>query len=109
MSRLKEGPIVLCSFTDQWRTPFKERQGMTFKSTSENYTGYSLHAAVSYDEGETWADRRLLAPEGKNTADGYGYLAITQTRDYSIQVITSQNHYVFNLAWIRTLPPAPKK
>ena len=26
-------------------------------------------------------DRRLLAPEGKNTADGYGYLAITQSRD----------------------------
>jgi sulfatase modifying factor 1 len=31
--RLKEGPILVCSFTDQARTPFKERKGLTFKST----------------------------------------------------------------------------
>jgi hypothetical protein len=109
MLRLKEGPIVLCSFTDQWRTPFKERQGMTFQSTTGTYTGYGLFAAVSYDEGKTWPDRRLLAPEGKNTADGYGYLAITQTRDGRIQLITSKDHYVFNLDWIKALPAAPKK
>ncbi len=109
MLRLKEGPIVLCSFTDQWRTPFKERQGMTFQSTTGTYTGYGLFAAVSYDEGKTWPDRRLLAPEGKNTADGYGYLASTQTRDGRIQLVTSSKHYAFNLAWIKQLPSAPKK
>ena len=52
---------------------------------------------------------RLLAPEGKTIADGYGYLAATQTSDGRIQILTSQNHYVFNLAWIKALPPAPKK
>jgi formylglycine-generating enzyme len=109
MLRLKEGPIVLCSFTDQWRTPFKERQGMTFKSTTGSYTGYGLYAAVSYDEGKTWPDRRLLALEGKNTADGYGYLAATQTRNGRIQLVTSKDHYAFNLAWIKALPPPPKK
>jgi formylglycine-generating enzyme len=109
MLRLNEGSIVLCSFTDEHRTPFKERKGMTFKSTSGDYTGFGLFAAVSYDEGKTWPDRRLLAPEGKNIADGYGYLAITQTQDGRIQLITSQNHYVFNLAWVKALPPAPKK
>jgi formylglycine-generating enzyme required for sulfatase activity len=109
MLRLKEGPIVLCSFTDQWRTPFKERQGMTFKSTTGTYTGYGLYAAVSYDEGKTWPDHRLLAPEGKNTADGYGYLAVTQTRNGRIQLVTSKDHYAFNLAWIKALPPQPKK
>jgi hypothetical protein len=109
MLRLKEGPIVLCSFTDQWRTPFKERQGMTFKSTTDDYTGYGLYAAVSYDEGKTWPDRRLLAPEGKTNADGYGYLAIAQSRDGRVQLITSQNHYVFNLAWVKARPPLPKK
>ena len=108
MLRLKEGPIVLCSFTDQWRTPFKERQGMTFQSATGTYTGYGLFAAVSYDEGKTWPDRRLLAPEGKNTADGYGYLAITQTRDGRIQLITSKDHYVFNLAWVKDPALAPK-
>jgi hypothetical protein len=109
MLRLKEGPIVLCSFTDQWRTPFKERQGMTFKSTTDDYTGYGLYAAVSYDEGKTWPDRRLIAPEGKTTADINGYLAVTQTRDGRIQLITSKDHYAFNLAWIKALPPTPKK
>ena len=109
MLRLKEGPIVLCSFTDQWRTSFKERQGMTFKSTTGSYTGYGLYAAVSYDEGKTWPDRRLLAPEGKNTADGYGYLAATQTRNGRIQLVTSKDHYAFNLAWIKALPSAPRK
>ncbi|GDY07404.1 hypothetical protein LBMAG52_08900 [Planctomycetia bacterium] len=109
MLRLKEGPIVLCSFTDQARTPKDQRQGLTFKSTGGNYTGIGLYAAVSYDEGKSWPDRRLIAPEGKTTADINGYLAITQTRDGRIQLITSKDHYAFNLAWIKELPTAPKK
>jgi len=109
MLRLKEGPIVLCSFTDEARTPFKERKGLTFKSTTGDYTGTGLYAAVSYDEGKTWPDRRLIAPEGKTTADINGYLAATQTRDGCIQLITSKDHYAFNLAWIKALPTAPKK
>jgi formylglycine-generating enzyme required for sulfatase activity len=109
MLRLKEGPIVLCSFTDQARTPKNERIGLTFKSTGGDYTGIGLFTAVSYDEGNTWPDRRLIAPEGKTTADINGYLAITQTRDGGIQLITSKDHYAFNLAWIKALPTAPKK
>ena len=108
MLRLKEGPIVLCSFTDQWRN-WKNRQGLRFRSNDGDYTGYGLFAAVSYDEGKTWPDRRLLAPSGKTIADGYGYLAITQTRDGRIQLITSKDHYVFNLDWIKALPAPPKK
>jgi hypothetical protein len=108
MIRLKEGPILLCSFTDQHRTPFKERKGMSFKSTNSTYTGQGLFAAISYDEGKTWPDRRLLAPEGGKIADSYGYLALTQSRDGNIQLITSQNHYTFNLAWVKALPPPPK-
>lgn len=109
MLRLKEGPIVLCSFTDQARTPKNDRIGLTFKSVRGDYTGYGLYAAVSYDEGKTWPDRRLIAPEGKTTADTNGYLAATQTRDRRIQLITSKDHYAFNLAWIKALPPEPKK
>ena len=109
MLRLKEGPIVLCSFTDQARTPKNERIGLTFKSVGGDYIGIGLYAAVSYDEGKTWPDRRLIAPEGRTTADINGYLAITQTRDGRIQLITSKDHYVFNLDWIKALPAAPKK
>ena len=109
MLRLKESPIVLCSFTDQARTPKDQHHGLTFKSTGGDYTGIGLYAAVSYDEGKTWPDRRLIAPEGKTTADINGYLAITQTRDGRIQLITSKDHYAFNLAWTKQLPSAPKK
>jgi len=105
--RLKEGPILLCSFTDEHRTPFKDRKGMTFRSTGADYTGYGLFAAVSYDEGKTWPDRRLVAPAGKKVADSWGYLALAQSRDGHVQLITSKDHYVFNLAWIKALPPAP--
>ncbi|MBU6303625.1 MAG: SUMF1/EgtB/PvdO family nonheme iron enzyme [Verrucomicrobia bacterium] len=108
MLRLKEGPIVLCSFTDQARTPFKERQGLTFQSSGGDYTGTGLYAAVSHDEGKTWPDRRLIARDGVTNADITGYLAMTQTRDGRIQLITSKDHYVFNLAWIQALPPLPK-
>ena len=107
MLRLKEGPIVLCSFTDQWRE-WKSRKGLDFTSTGGTYTGYGLFAAVSYDEGKTWPDRRLLAAEGKTIADGYGYLAATQTRDGRIQLLPSKDHYVFHLAWIKRPPPAPR-
>ena len=82
---------------------------MTFKSTGGDFTGVGLFAAVSYDEGKTWPDRRLLAPEGKDIADSYGYLAATQARDGRIQLITSKDHYVLNLTWIKALPPAPKR
>ena len=109
MLRLKEGPIVLCSFTDQVRTPSKDRKGMTFSSISGDYQATGLYAAVSYDEGKTWPDRRLVAKDGVTHADINGYLAITQTRDGRIQLITSKDHYVFNLAWIKALPPEPKK
>ena len=60
--------------------------------------------------------RRLITPGGADrTVDGIdrgqftlsdtmaepqGYLAATQTRDGRVQLITSKNHYVCNLAWM---------
>lgn len=120
--RLKEGPLLLCSFTDPWRD-WKSRKGMTFKSATGEFTGYGMFAAVSFDEGKTWPVRRLLSPGGKErTANGtdlleftlsgtlaepLGYIAAIQTRDGNVQLITSNNHYAFNLAWLKQLPPAP--
>jgi len=109
--RLKEGPILLCSFTDQARDLKKGQpgKGMTFKSTGGDYTGVGLFAAVSYDEGKTWPDRRLITPGSSTKADINGYLAITQTRDGRIQLITSSRHYAFNLVWLKQLPEMPNK
>ena len=126
MIRLREGPILLCSFTDQWSEFYKgNRKGMTFRSEGGEFTGYGLFAALSYDEGKTWPDRRLITPGGPTReagtmnhgvftlsgtmAEPKGYLSITQTRDGRLQLITSGNHYVFNLAWLKQLPPAPNQ
>lgn len=118
--RLREGPLLFCSFTDQWRD-WKNRKGLKFKSTSgDEFTGFGLFAALSYDEGKTWPVKRLVTPGGEtrmvngidrnlfelsdSMAEPCGYLAVTQTRDDRIQLVTSKNHYVFNLAWLEGLP-----
>ncbi|MEI7730056.1 MAG: SUMF1/EgtB/PvdO family nonheme iron enzyme [Verrucomicrobiota bacterium] len=123
--RLHEGPLLLCSYTDQGLN-WKQRQGLQFKAADgSEFTGYGLFAAVSFDDGKTWPARRLITPGGpKRTeptidrgafivsdtmAEPTGYLAVTQTRDGRVQLLSSKNHYVFNLAWLKTLPPAPKK
>jgi len=125
MIRLREGPILLCSFTDQWRD-WKKRKGLSFKAANGvEFTGYGLFAALSFDEGRTWPVRKLLTPGGKartvsmvdrseftlsdTLSEPCGYLAATQTRDGNVQLITSKNHYVFNLAWLKALPTAPGK
>lgn len=120
MIRLQEGAILVCSFTDQWRD-WKNRKGMTFKAADgKKFTGYGMFAALSFDEGKTWPVRRLITPGGKDRttngidrvefimsgtmAEPCGYLSAIQSRDGSIQLITSKNHYVFNLAWLKSLP-----
>jgi len=125
MIRLKEGPILFCSYTDQGRD-WKNRKGLPFKAADGSiFMGYGLFAAVSYDEGKTWPDRRVITPGGPGNAmptidrgianfsdtmsEPTGYLAVTQTRDGRIQLLSSKNHYVFNLAWLKQLPPAPGK
>ncbi|MBI5686823.1 MAG: SUMF1/EgtB/PvdO family nonheme iron enzyme [Verrucomicrobia bacterium] len=124
LMRLREGPLLFCSFTDQWRD-WKKRKGMSFKDAGGGqFTGYGLLAALSYDDGKTWPVQRLLTPGGTartvngidrveftlsdTMAEPCGYLAACQTRDGSIQLITSKNHYVFNLAWLKALPPPPR-
>ena len=123
LTRLREGPLLLCSYTDQSRD-WKTRKGMTFKaSDGREFTGYGLFAAVSFDDGKTWPVRRLITPGGperlvagidrhefalsSTMAEAQGYLTITQSRDGRLQLLTSKNHYVFNLAWLKQLPPTP--
>lgn len=122
--RLREGPILLCSFTDQGLL-WKQRKGLTFKAADgSTFHGYGLFAALSFDEGQTWPVRRLVTPGGPaheiptidrgmftvsdTMAEIGGYLTATQTRDGNIQLLSSRNHYTFNLAWLKALPPKPK-
>ena len=130
---LPTGALLFCSFTDQ-QSQWKQRMGMAFKTHSTGsgqaverteFTGYGLFAAVSFDEGKTWPVRRLISSGGpERTVSGVdhheftlsetmaelsGYLADCQTRDGMVQLISSKNHYVFNLAWLKALPPPPAK
>ena len=93
LKRLSEGPILLCSFGPD-----------------------GLFAALSYDEGNTWPIRKLLTDGIVRTFDGgawtgsftmdathaepKGYLAVTQTPDGIIHLLSSRLHYRFNLQWI---------
>jgi Neuraminidase (sialidase) len=123
--RLREGPLLLCSYTDQARD-WKQRQGLPFKAIDgSQFTGYGLFAAVSFDDGRTWPARRLITPGARQRteptidagtfilsetmAEPSGYLAATQSRDGLVQLLSSKNHYVFNLAWLKSLPPPPEK
>ncbi len=115
--RLREGPLLLISFTDHpLRTP-KGEQGMDFTdSTGKTYKGYGLYAALSYDEGKTWPIKRLLT-DGKEEllnggawtqyflkdethAEPRGYMAATQSPDKLIHLVSSRLYYCFNLAWL---------
>ena len=122
--RLNEGPLLLISFTDHpLRTPEAER-GMIFPDREgNNYRGYGLYAAVSYDEGKTWPVKRLLTDGTTRFLDGgawtkhflmdathaepRGYMAATQSPDNLIHLVSSRLYYCFNLAWITDGQPAP--
>ena len=120
--RLQEGPLLFCSFTDLSANA-RNPKGMTFRSKNGEFTGAGLFAAVSLDDGKTWPFRRLVTPGGPErtvngidrnqfklsdtSAEHNGYLAATQARDGRIHLISSKNHYVFNLAWLKSLPDNP--
>ncbi len=124
LMRLREGPLLLCSFTDLSANA-KNPNGMDFPCEGGTLHGAGLFAALSFDDGKTWSHRRLITPGGAartvngidrnqftlsaTSAEHNGYLAATQTRDGRVQLISSKNHYVFNLAWLKQLPPPVRK
>ncbi|MCX5638196.1 MAG: SUMF1/EgtB/PvdO family nonheme iron enzyme [Planctomycetota bacterium] len=118
LRRLHEGPILLVSFTGP-------RQGMSLPDAAGKLRQmYGMFAAISFDEGKTWPTKRLITDGGRarkldgggNTgwfvmdqthAEPKGYLAATQTPNGLIHLISSKQHYVFNLAWLKE--PMPKE
>ena len=127
LKRLKEGPLLLCSFTDDLAyheadgrvtrgKKESERNGLPFpQPDGRSKTGYGIFAALSFDDGATWPVRRLVTPAEPQQAQGTdgskimldathaelnGYLASCQGPDGRIHLISSRNYYVFNLAWL---------
>jgi len=119
LMRLKEGAIFFASFTGSRKEA--EYMPITDISGKERMiTG--LFAAVSFDEGETWENIRLISDDGPgreietmdgrpvtmgfNSAEPGGYMTACQTDDGIIHIISSQQYYAFNLEWLKTPPPA---
>ena len=117
--RLQEGPIFFASFIGSRREP--EPMPITDASGVERLvTG--LFGALSFDDGETWPCIRLISDDGPGrqveTMDGRpftmgfssaepgGYMSVSQAADGIIHLISSRQHYAFNLAWLKTPPPA---
>jgi hypothetical protein len=112
LMRLKEGPLLLVTFAKDLKTLEAADDG-----TWDGRGGTSMVAAVSYDEGETWPERRVITdgkPEhgawtldfgwfrmGPDRSEPIGYLAACQARNGLVHLISSVTHYAFNLAWIR--------
>jgi len=114
VTRLAEGPIFFASFGKN--VPFTDTQG-------EERRGSGLFGALSYDEGQTWKIQRLITDDGPertidgggntrrfqmgpNSAEPRGYMSICQTPDGVIHLISSKQHYAFNLKWLTTPAPA---
>ena len=127
LKRLHEGPLLLCSFSDQNKKKNAKGEILGIKTNAEKtgikvhrkdgteYTGYGLYAALSFDEGKTWTVKRLVVPEKAIAAEGTdggklnisdtfaeqgGYLSMCQESNGKIHLLSSKNHYSFNLAWL---------
>ena len=111
--RLREGPLFLASFCSN----------MLITDASGGTRAVSgLFGAISYDDGVTWPFQRLISDDrtGRSVealdgviftlsfsnAEPNGYLDAVQARNGVIHLISSRQHYQFNLKWLATRPPA---
>jgi hypothetical protein len=84
-----------------------------------------MYGALSFDDGKTWPVRRLITDDkpdrevdgggntgkftlGPNSAEPGGYFACTVAPDGVIHLISSKQHYAFNVKWLHTPMPAEK-
>jgi len=119
LMRLREGPLFFASFTGER----KDQPTMDITDASGvKRPVKGLFGAVSLDDGETWPHIRLISDDGPEreleTTNGHpfimgfdsaepgGYMAGCQSPDGVIHLISSKQHYAFNLAWLTTPPPA---
>ena len=117
LMRLKQGPLFFASFCHEMM--IMDVSGKQRPVPGPKVSG--LFAAVSLDEGKTWPWRRLVSDDGPGryieTMDGdpitmdarnaepTGYLSVCQSADGLVHLLSSRQHYAFNLKWLMTLPP----
>jgi formylglycine-generating enzyme required for sulfatase activity len=113
LMRLKEGPLLLASLAN--------RGLIITDSSGTKREVRGLYAALSEDGGRTWPYVRLLTDDGPgrdgectnggkyalsaSSSTYRGYCAGCQGRNGVIHIISSFEHFAFNLAWLKTPPP----
>jgi hypothetical protein len=123
--RLAEGPLFFASFAGRDDEGREVQPVMVTDASGVKRRVFGLFAALSYDEGLTWSAIRLVSDDGparemagtngkgkftmsKTSAEPRGYLSVCQGRNGLIHLISSWNHYAFNIKWLETPPPAAK-
>jgi hypothetical protein len=123
LTRLREGPLLFVSFTDssalRGHPDWPAVEGLTFRDAGgRERRAYGLFAALSFDEGRTWPVRKPVSPGRRvdgldggawtgdfrldaTHAEPRGYMAVTQSPDGVIHLVSSALHYQFNLAWLK--------
>jgi hypothetical protein len=119
--RLREGPLFFASFAGRGGG----NSLMVKDSTGRERPVQGLFGAISEDGGKTWPYKRLITDDGPgrtiectdggaitlsaNSSEYRGYMAVCQSLDGVIHLISSRNHYAFNLNWLKSTPgPATK-
>lgn len=114
--KLHDGSIFFATFTK--RVPIKDASGKIRKVNG-------LLGALSVDDGKTWQYKRLITDDkpardigtmdnhpiimSPYSAEPVGYLAVCQSPDGIIHLISSIHHYAFNKKWLMTPPPVAKE
>ena len=124
--RLKQGPLFFASFASQDDEGRPVVPIMVTDKSAKKRRVVGLFGAVSYDDGKTWPKIRLITDDGperqvpgtdgwrqgrtftmsRSSAEPKGYLSVCQARNGIIHLISSWNHYAFNLKWLETPPPS---
>lgn len=110
--RLKEGPLLLISYTDTtFAVRDKKAKGLDFvDAQGDTHNAVGMFAAISFDEGKTWTHQKLIPNWWKKPwrSRHHGYLSCVQTPDQRIHLISSSHYYQFNLAWLKEPMPVPE-
>ena len=118
--RLREGALFLASFGNLYGkslmpTTITDSQGNTYQATE-------MFAALSLDDGKTWPYKRVVGQSpataiectdggaiymSDRSSEHRGYLSVCQGVDGMINLISSRQHYAFNMKWLMTPAPPP--
>jgi formylglycine-generating enzyme required for sulfatase activity len=120
--KLREGPLLLIAFANEAEEIAMDVPVLMADAVGNRHRLAGLFAAVSYDNGKTWPKIRSIndgqpahpafstdhRPFTMSPVSGEhkGYMTIHQARNGVIHLLSSLNHYAFNLKWVETPPPA---